>query len=1018
MRAIFAAVLLCAGIPALRPPVPARPPQEPAAPVERPARPLAAPQAAPQAIAQARPAIQVPGPDGKAVPARLRDLAIDVQVVGNLAVTTWDFTLFNPQDRILEGEFVFPLGDGQTVSRFAMDVNGTLREGVVVDKAKGRQAFEEIVRRGVDPGLLEKLEGNVFRARVYPIPARGSKRVVIAYEQELGASSNAPSTLRYTLPLDLPAPVDRFRMKVEVLEQALKPVVEGSPFEGFELSPWQKAFRAEGERRDFQPARPLVLDVPRPPDAFGSFVEDAADGRYAYASLLPLARRAPKAAPRRILVAWDASASASKRDRARELDLLGRYLKRLGHAEVALCVFRNEAEPLRRFHVAGGDASELRRALEAEPLDGATTFGALRLDQEAADEVLLFSDGLSTLGSNEARFPDAPLVAVNSAAVAAPAFLRGLAEERGGELVDLAGGTVDEALEALRTRPLAFLGATVEAGRVTDLLPAKGALVRGAFGLAGKLGTETATLRLAFGHGRTVEITKTVTLGQGSAAPARRLWAQKKLADLARDPEGNRAAMVDLGTRFSIVTEGTSLIVLDSLEDYVRYRIEPPADMREAYFQRVKQEASSAQRQERDRLDQVLQQWKERQAWWEKTFDPPPVKDKGQAIANGGQGRVVGGVAGGVASQAPPPPAEAPRPSPSVATEALADAAPAAPRAQQARMAKTAAKRDAGPGSRELDQAERKEEADDRRAAAIELKAWNPDTPYLKTLRALPKADRYRAYLDLRRDWEQQPGFFLDVADLLREGGDGRLALRVLSNLAELKLEDAALFRVLGHRLGQVHRADLAVWVFEKVKAWRPEEPQSTRDLALACAEAGQSQRAADLLWEVVKGRWDARFRDVNLIALGELNALLARGKGKVRVQGMDAAFLRNLPVDVRVVLNWDTNDSDMDLHVVDPRGETCFYGHQATALGGRISADVTGGYGPEEFLLKRAVPGRYLIKANYYGTRQQTVIGATTVKLELYLRYGTGRMENKSVILRLTGGSRMVDVGEFVFGE
>lgn len=1017
MRAIFAAVLLCAGLPALRPSRPAPPAafREPR-PEPRPRTPQA-----PQAIA--RPAITVPGPDGKAVPARIRDLAVDVQVVGSLAVTTWDFTLFNPQDRILEGEFVFPLGEGQTVSRFAMDVNGTLREGVVVDKAKGRQAFEEIVRRGVDPGLLEKLEGNVFRARVYPIPARGAKRVVIAYEQELGASAKAPSTLRYTLPLDLPAPVDRFRLKVEVLEQALKPVVEGSPFEGFELNPWQRAFRAEGERRDFQPARPLVLEIPRPPDAFGSFVEDAADGRFAYASLLPMAKRAPKAAPRRILVAWDASASASKRDRARELDLLSRYLKQLGTADVALCVFRNEAEPLRRFHVLNGEATELRRAIDAEPLDGATTFGALKLDQEAADEVLLFSDGLSTLGSNEARFPGAPLVAVNSAAQAAPAFLRGLAEERGGELVDLASGTVDEALEALRSRPLAFLGATVESGRVTELLPSKGALVRGAFGIAAKLGTPTATLRLAFGHGRNVEFTKVVTLGNGSAAPARRLWAQKQLADLSRDPEGNREAIVSLGTRFGIVTEGTSLIVLDSLEDYVRYRIEPPADMREAYFQRVKQETATAQRQERDRLDQVLAQWKERQAWWEKVFDPPPVvKDKGQAIAGG----VVGGVAGGATRQspaAPPPPApaEAPRPAAAAApvmAEALADAAPSETRAQRARLAKTTSKRDAGPGSRELDQAERKEEADDRRAAAIELKAWNPDTPYLKTLRALPKSDRYRAYLDLRHDWEQQPGFFLDVADLLREGGDARLALRVLSNLAELKLEDAALFRVLGHRLGQIHRADLAVWVFAKVKAWRPEEPQSTRDLALACAEAGNSQQAADLLWDVVKGSWDARFRDVNLIALGELNALLARTKGKVRVQGMDEAFLRNLPVDVRVVLNWDTNDSDMDLHVVDPRGETCFYGHQATALGGRISADVTGGYGPEEFLLKRAIPGRYLIKANYYGTRQQTVIGATTVKLELYLRYGTGRMENKSVILRLTGQSRMVDVGEFVFGD
>jgi hypothetical protein len=1011
MRVLLTAALICLGIPALRPPT--QPPPREAAPQR------------PQAISRPRPAIQVPGPDGKAVPARIQDLSVDVQVVGSLAVTTWDFTVFNPQDRILEGEFVFPLGEGQTVSRFAMDVNGTLREGVVVDKAKGRQAFEEIVRRGVDPGLLEKLEGNVFRARVYPIPARGTKRVVIAYEQELGASAKDPGSLRYVLPLDLPEPVANFRLKVDVLEQGLKPAIEGTPLEGFELQPWQRSFRAEGVRKDFLPERPLILTVPRPPDAAASFFEDSEDGRYFYAALVPAGKRVPKAAPHRLLLAWDASASAAKRDRAKELDLLARYLQRLGRADVALCVFRNEAEPVRHFSIQEGDASALRRVLEAEPLDGATSFGALRLAGEKADEVLLFSDGLSTLGAGDADLPDAPVIAVNSAAQAAPAILRGLAEGSGGEFLDLAGGTVDGALEALRTRPLAFLGATATAGRVADLLPAKGALVRGSFGLAGRLESESATLRLAFGFGRSVAFTKVVKVGagEGSAAPARRLWAQKRLAELERDPAGNKDAITELGTRFSIVTEGTSLIVLDALEDYVRYRIVPPAELREAYWQRVKAEGAVTRRQEQDRLDRVLAQWKERQDWWGKTFNPPPAKEKDQLRDDRGQahGNALGGVAGRAPSEAPRPAAPTPSAAPPPAPIQAQLAESSVTRSLDARGGerKKAERRANGPAKEDADRAAAPREAEETPApASIQLKTWDPDTPYLKTLRALPKADRYGTYLRLRKDWEHQPGFFLDVADQLHQDGSERLALRVLSNLAELRLEDAALFRVLGHRLLQVHRPALAVWVFEKVRRWRSEEPQSLRDLALACAEAGEPQRAAELLWEVVKGNWDGRFRDVNLIALGELNALLARTQQAVHVKGMEKAFQRNLPVDLRVVLNWDTNDSDMDLHVVDPRGETCFYGHQATALGGRISADVTGGYGPEEFLLKKAIPGKYLIKANYYGTRQQTVIGATTVKLELYLRYGTFRMENKSTILRLTGGSRMVDVGEFVLGE
>jgi hypothetical protein len=212
--------------------------------------------------------------------------------------------------------------------------------------------------------------------------------------------------------------------------------------------------------------------------------------------------------------------------------------------------------------------------------------------------------------------------------------------------------------------------------------------------------------------------------------------------------------------------------------------------------------------------------------------------------------------------------------------------------------------------------------------------------------------------------------------------------------------------------------SDLAIWTFEEVLRMREEEPQSRRDLALAMAEAGKSQKALDLFWELVKTPWDGRFHDVNLIGVGELNALLATSKAKLDASAIDARLLANLPVDVRVVLNWDTDNSDMDLHVVDPRGEECFYSHNKTAIGGRISQDVTDGYGPEEFLLHRALPGVYKVKANFFGTRQQTAIGATTVMLELYLRYGTGRVENRSITLRLDGKGRMVDIGEFRFDQ
>ena len=92
--------------------------------------------------------------EDNAKPMQLQDLSVDILVVGQTAVTTMEMTFYNPNSRVMEGEFEFPLSDGQQVSRFALDIDGKLREGVVVDKALGRKAFEYIVCRGVDPGFL------------------------------------------------------------------------------------------------------------------------------------------------------------------------------------------------------------------------------------------------------------------------------------------------------------------------------------------------------------------------------------------------------------------------------------------------------------------------------------------------------------------------------------------------------------------------------------------------------------------------------------------------------------------------------------------------------------------------------------------------------------------------------------------------------------------------------------------------------------------------------------------------
>ena len=159
------------------------------------------------------------------------------------------------------------------------------------------------------------------------------------------------------------------------------------------------------------------------------------------------------------------------------------------------------------------------------------------------------------------------------------------------------------------------------------------------------------------------------------------------------------------------------------------------------------------------------------------------------------------------------------------------------------------------------------------------------------------------------------------------------------------------------------------------------------------------------------------RFPEIELIALAELNAIAAAAGAQVDTSRIDRRLLRNLPLDLRVVLSWDSDNTDIDLWVTDPHGESAFYGRPLTRQGGRMSQDATGGYGPEEFSLRRALPGRYRVEAQFFGHTQQIVSNATTVQLWLSTGFGTPQQRDRRVTLRLTEPKERVFVGEFEVG-
>ena len=121
--------------------------------------------------------------DGSLGPLAIRSHRVSVAIHERVAETRVVQVFRNQTNRVLEGTYIFPLPPGASVSGFAMTVNGRRVEGSVLEANEARSIYEGIVARMRDPGLVEYMGGNLFRARVFPIPASGDQTVELRFTQ-------------------------------------------------------------------------------------------------------------------------------------------------------------------------------------------------------------------------------------------------------------------------------------------------------------------------------------------------------------------------------------------------------------------------------------------------------------------------------------------------------------------------------------------------------------------------------------------------------------------------------------------------------------------------------------------------------------------------------------------------------------------------------------------------------------------------------------------------------------------
>lgn len=312
----------------------------------------------------------------KSVPMKALNVAIFIE--NKIARTRYEMVFANPHDRNLEGELQFPLKTGQTISYFALEVNGELRPGVAVERTKARVAYEATVRKGVDPGLVEKIQGNLFRLRIFPVPAKGTKRVIIETQELLLADSKRAF---YQLPLHFDQKLAQFKLGLNAYEMKSAPKIRHAFTHKKDLAQASEThFSYNIHLKNFQPKHHFLLEIPSV-NRSSIAMSSKADQHYFIADLQVPLRYALKKKPKRISVCWDHSLSRSVAQLEKERKLLKRYLAYLKNVNIELVGFAHQIIYKKEFYINNGNSEALLNFIGKQPYDGATVLNCLPIHE-------------------------------------------------------------------------------------------------------------------------------------------------------------------------------------------------------------------------------------------------------------------------------------------------------------------------------------------------------------------------------------------------------------------------------------------------------------------------------------------------------------------------------------------------------------------------------------------------------------------------------------------------------------
>ena len=280
----------------------------------------------------------------------------------------------------------------------------------------------------------------------------------------------------------------------------------------------------------------------------------------------------------------------------------------------------------------------------------------------------------------------------------------------------------------------------------------------------------------------------------------------------------------------------------------------------------------------------------------------------------------------------------------------------------------------------------------------LKVKNKNSKPSFIKALARESSSEKaYKLYESQREDYKDHNSYYVDVYHFFADANDKDNSKKVLNDVVISNIDNYETLKGLAMKLQADKDYDLASSVYKRLLLLRPRDAQSFIDLAQIYADKGKTQRAFNLLNNLLELTEGAL--KINGVVKNEVNGILQTSKS-IDASELESHNKLNTTFDIRVLASWNRENSSVNLQVIDPSLEVASKDNPRTRLGGEL-VNVNDVFGPEEYTIRNARQGDYYIGLKYKGDNKPND-EALFVKLIVYKNFGKLNQSKKVKVVKL----------------